>query len=261
MHISRRPFSISATLVFSLFTLAVMPFFIGAAGAEKKGFPFHSGEKLIFQARWGFIMAGSATLEVLPMTTIKGVKTHHFVMETETNEYVDLFYRVRERQDSFTDIAMTRSVLYKKRSEGNHQRDVVVHFDVERKEATYVNFGEKMAPVKILPGTFDPLALFYILRLHDLGENAEIEIPISDGKKMILAKAKVAKREKLRVSGKVYDTFLVQPEMKSLGSVFKDRGNTGLAIWFTADEQKIPVKIISRVGAAVFTFELTAVQN
>ena len=48
--------------------------------------------------------------------------------------------------------------------------------------------------------------------------------------------------------------------MESLGSVFKERENARLAIWFTADEKKIPVKIISRVGIGVFVFELTAVQ-
>ncbi|MBM4271738.1 MAG: DUF3108 domain-containing protein [Deltaproteobacteria bacterium] len=247
-------------LITAILLFSIIPSSIGAVGAEEKGFPFRPGERLTFQARWGFITAGSATLEVLPMTVINGVKTHHFVMETETNPYVDAFYKIRERQDSFTDSNMKRSILYKKRSEGNHPRDVVVQFDVGKNEASYVNFGERMTPVKILPGTFDPLALFFILRLYDLKENMEIAIPITDGKKMILAKAKISKRQKLVIAGNEYDTYLVEPEMESLGSVFKERENARLAIWFTADDKKIPVKIISRVGIGIFVFELATAQ-
>lgn len=248
--------------IFAIFTIVAGLFLcVNMSEAAKREYPFQPGEKLVYQARWGFLKAGKATLEVLPITMVNGVKTYHFVMETETNPYVDIIYRVRERQDSFVDLAMKRSVLYKKRSEGNHPRDVVVHFSEEKKEATYSNFGEPMQPVKILSGTFDPLALFFVLRIYDLKENENITIPISDGKKMILARAKVIRREKLKISGKEYDTFFIQPEMESLGSVFKDREHAGLAIWYSADTKKIPVRIVSKVGVGMFTFELMDTQS
>ena len=88
---------------------------------------------------------------------------------------------------------MTHSILYKKVSEGEHPRDVIVNFYWETLEATRSNFGEKMAPVHIVPGTFDTVSLYYVIRLKDIKENSLIEIPISEGDNNIMVKATVAK--------------------------------------------------------------------
>ena len=58
-----------------------------------------------------------------------------------------------------------------------------MQFNWEKGEAQRSNFGEKMAPIPVKPGTFDPLSVYYALRLHDLEENMEIEKPLTDGKK------------------------------------------------------------------------------
>ena len=62
--------------------------------ADKKP-PFYPGEKLTLQIKWGAIPEGEATLEVLPMQTINGIKSYHFLMTARTNPFVDLFYKVR----------------------------------------------------------------------------------------------------------------------------------------------------------------------
>ena len=136
---------------------------------------------MTYEGRWGPIPAGEVTLEVLPKETIDGVEAYHFAMITKTNAAVDLIYKIREREDSYVDVNMTHSILYKKREESKHPRDIVVNFDWEKREATRTNFGEKSPPIHILPGTFDPLALLFILRLQDFKENSVIEIPVTDG--------------------------------------------------------------------------------
>ncbi len=100
-----------------------------------------------------------------------------------------MFYKVRERQDSYTDIPMTRTLQYRKKSTGNHPRDVVVTFDWKNRTATYASFGNAEKPVEILPGCFDPLALFFVIRTHRLKLGDVIEIPITDGKKCITVRA------------------------------------------------------------------------
>jgi len=44
---------------------------------------------------------------------------------------------------------------------------------------------------------------------------------VSDGRKCIVGKAKVIKREKIKVKDTVYDTFLVEPDLEQLGGVFE----------------------------------------
>ncbi len=201
-------------------------------------------------------------MEVLPTVNINGIKTYHFAMITKTNEYVDLIYKVRERQDSYVDIGMTHSVLYTKQSEGEHPRDVVINFDWKKLEATRSNFGEKMVPVRIGPGTFDTLAMIFVIRVRDLKENSVLEIPITEGRNHIMVKATAVKREVIEIEAKKYEVIEIIPDMETLEA--QKAVNKGdiplLKIWFTADARKIPVKIQSKVRVGYFIFELVSVE-
>jgi len=224
--------------------------------AVEKAFPFDPGEKLTFQVRWSFIPAGEAVLEILPIETIDGVKSYHFVMTAQTYPFIDIFYRVRDRVDAYTDIEMTHSLLYKKQKAGKTKRNVVVNFDWEKQEAQYSNFGKKRKPISILAGSFDPLSVFYVFRLHDRKGNPEIKVPVTDGKKCVVGRAKIVKREKIKVASGTYDTFLVEPDLQHIGGVFEKSKHAKLKIWVTADKRRIPVKIKSKVIVGSFVAEL-----
>jgi hypothetical protein len=228
-----------------------------ASGVDRK-IPFHPGEKLTYEGTWGPIPAGEVILEVLPKEMIDGIETYHFAMTTKTNAAVDLFYKIRERQDSFVDSDMTHSILYKKRAENKHPRDVIVNFDWEKREATRINFGEKSPPIHILPGTFDPLALLFILRLQDLKENSVIEIPVTDGDTNYRVKATVGKRGNIEIQGDMHHAVEVTPDMERLQDVVRKSENPHLTVWYTADEKKIPLRIRSKVGIVSFVFELVS---
>ena len=248
-------------LILSFMLLMLLPSSLisGSARAIDGKIPFHPGEKLTYEGRWGIIPAGEIALEVLPMKIIHGIETYHFTMITKTNAAVDLLYKVRERQDSYVAADMTRSILYKKKTESKHPRDIVIHFNWEKLEATYANFGQNAAPVHILPGSFDPLALFFILRLQDLTENSVIEIPITDGNMNIMVKATIGKKDLIEIRGKMYPSVEVTPDMEQLENVVKKSENPQLRIWFSADEKKIPLKIQSKVGIVSFIFEFVSI--
>ena len=242
-------------------TFMTSPSFSDDTFAERKDIPFFPGEKFTFQARWSFIPAAKAVLEVLPIETLNGSNSYHFVLNVKTFPFADLFYKVRDRFDSYTDINMTHSLLYKKRTRGKRKKNVVVHFDWEKRETQYSNFGEKREPVLILPGSFDPLSVFYAFRLFDLHKGVEIQAPVTDGKKCVIGKAKVIKREKIRVSGKTYDTFLIEPFLEHVGGVFEKSKGAKLQIWVTADERKIPVRLKSKVVVGSFVGTLISYET
>ncbi|MFZ2394767.1 MAG: DUF3108 domain-containing protein [Smithella sp.] len=231
-----------------------------AAKEPDKVIPFHVGEKLKYNGRWGIIPAGELTLEVLPKEILNGVESYHFVMTTKTSKVVDLVYKIRERQDSYVDSGMTRSVFYKKKTESEHPRDENIKFDWENLKATYTNFGETRRPINISPGTVDPLSLFYVLRYQSLKENSEIIIPMTDGNLNIEVRAMVGKRSKVEIGEKTYDTIEITPNMNMLDKLDKDKvvkksDNPQLKIWVTADEKKIPIKIRTKVGIITFDFD------
>jgi Protein of unknown function (DUF3108) len=222
--------------------------------------PFQLGEKLTYRGTWGIIPAGELTLEVLPKEIINGIESYHFVMITKTSKLVDLIYKIRERQDSYVDTGMTHSIFYKKKTESQHPRDESINFNWEKLEATYTNFGQSKPPIRVVPGTFDPLALFYALRVQKLKENSVIHIPMTDGNNVsIEVMVNIGKRDVIEIEGKMYDTIEITPNMgmmDKLNKVVKKSDHPQLKVWVTADEKKIPIKIRTKVGIISFDFDL-----
>ncbi len=230
--------------------------------AEDKGSPFNPGERLTFALKWMFIPAGEAVLEVLPIETVDGNKSYHFLLTAKSNEFIDHFYKVRDRIDAYTDIKMTRSILYKKNQlEGKTHREIVVQYNWAKYKAQYSNFNEEREPIDLLPGTFDPLSVFYYMRFFGLEADLIIERPVTDGKKCVMGRAKVIKRERMRVDAGEFDTFLIEPELQHIGGIFKKSKDAKLRVWVTADDLRILVKAESKVVVGHFTAELVSAEG
>jgi len=152
---------------------------------------------------------------------------------------------------------MTHSVFYKKKQrEGRHIRDIIVEFDWRKNEAQYSNFGKKQKPIALMPGAFDPLSIFYYSRLFDPKKTRLIKRPVTDGKKCIIGLGRIIKRETIRVKSGKYDTYLIEPEMRHIGGVFKKSKDAKIKLWITADKHRIPIKIKSKVTVGSFIGEL-----
>ena len=224
--------------------------------------PFQPGEKLTFNLTWNLIPAGTATLEVLPVETMNGVESLHFVFTAKTTPFLDHIYKVRNRVDSYTDTNMTRSVLYKKTvQEGRRKADIEVTFNWEENLAQYSNFGVRKKPIPIQPGTFDPFSIFYYARMLDIGKGPEINQPVTDGRQFAIGAAKVIKRETINVPTGKYDAYLIEPDLKNIGGVFSKNPDAKIYLWVSADQHKIPVKVKSSVTIGSFVGELVSVEN
>jgi hypothetical protein len=221
--------------------------------------PFVPGEKLTFELKWSMIPAGTAVLEVLPVETVMGREVYHFVMTVKTNDFVDHFYKVRDRIDAYASVNMDRSVLYKKKQrEGRSRRDVAVLFDWQKHQAEYSDFGKKNKPITLMPGAFDPYSAFYFIRNFNWQEETEIQRPVTDGKKCIIGRARRIKRETITVPAGTFDTYRIEPDIEHVGGVFEKSRNAKIELWLTADQRRIPVRLRSRVVVGSFTGELVA---
>jgi hypothetical protein len=223
--------------------------------------PFTPGERLRFNLRWTVVPAGEAILEVLPIKTIDGQKVYHFRLTAESNAFVDLFYKVRDRIDAFASIDMTRAVrYYHKQREGDNRKDVEVQFDWQRELALF-NDGKTDRETEIRPGTFDPLSVFYYSRMADFKADGLIQCPVSDGKKCVNGQARIIKKETITVISGKYETYLIEPDLKHVGGVFEKSKDAKIRLWVTADEKHLPVKIASKVAIGSFVGELMAIEK
>jgi hypothetical protein len=245
-------FTVFFTTIFGIITLSTM------SDADERRIPFLPGERMSFQVRWAFIPAGEVVLETLPFDVVNGVKSYHFAMTARTYPLIDPFYKVRDRIDAYADAEMTHSVLYKKRQDGRSKRDIVVNFNWEKLEAQYSNFNTQIEPISISPGAFDPLSIFYAFRLFELKAGTKINAPVTDGKKFVNGEAIILNKEKIYVTEKWYETYLVEPDLEHIGGVFKKSEYAKLQIWVTADERRIPIRIKSKVVVGSFVAELVS---
>lgn len=220
---------------------------------------FVPGERLTFQMKWSFMPVGEAIMEVLPMKHMNGILAYHFSVAARSNSFVDVFYRVRDQIDAFSDKEMTRSIHYQQsQEEGNTRREVVVKFDLRKNQAEYSDFGRLLKPIPLLPGTFDPLSVFYYARVQQIEPGLIMEKPVTDGKRCVIGRATVIRREKIKIRGKTFDTFLIEPRCEEIRGVFEKSPGAKVEVWVTADDYKIPIRVKSKVIVGSFIGELVS---
>ena len=220
--------------------------FVPASVAKigRKSMPFQVGERLSFNIYWGFLKVGETVMEVLPNTIINGQTVQHFRLKTRTTPFIDWIYKVRSEIEAFTDLNMNRSILYKKKHrEANTHRDVVVTFDWENYKAAYVSFGKLEQDTEILPGAFDPLGILYYARTQNFSVTDKFERPVSDGKTCVIGRSSLLKKERIKIHGVFYDTYVIQPEMIGIEGLFEENQDARFTLWFKTDPTRIPVKI------------------
>lgn len=216
--------------------------------------PFRPGESQVYELRWGVIPAGFAELAVLPLADLGGRPAHHFQLSIRTNDFVDVFYKVRDRIEAFADLSLQESLLYRKsQREGRHEREEEVRFDNHQHLATYSNHGKLAPSIALMPGTIDPLTAVFFIRSQSLREGLEIVRPITDGKKNVTGVSRVLGRERLEVNGVYYDTFRVEPDLRDVGGLFEKSAKSRITLWFTDDARHLLVKVEGKVVVGSFT--------
>ncbi|MCP3872716.1 MAG: DUF3108 domain-containing protein [Desulfobacteraceae bacterium] len=228
--------------------------------AGEKVLPFSIGEHIQYTVRWEMIKAGEANFQVHDTTTVNGEKAYHFTLEVKSYSYVDMFYKIRDRHESFTDDAFCQSLLYKKTQSGKDKKQAEVQFDWVANTATYSNFGEKRDPIEVPLKTFDPLSSFYKMRTLDFKTDSNLSFSVTDGKKKFIQKGDVIKKEKITVPSGTFDTYVISPQVNHFSGVFKKSEDPSVKVWITADDKKIPVKIKVKVFIGSIIFDLVSVK-
>ena len=98
--------------------IIIMCFSSGYGVTSNKNIPFYPGEKMTFRVMWAFVVAGKVTIEFLPYEKFEDIDSCHFLFTARTSKFVDIFYRVRDRIESYTDIDLAHALFYYKFHKG-----------------------------------------------------------------------------------------------------------------------------------------------
>jgi hypothetical protein len=224
---------------------------------------FADGEELKFKLGWSLFRVAKATLTV-QQDTYDGNASLKISLNTRTNSFADAFYKVRNLSTSWVADDMSRSFEYAAvQREGDRDRNTQALFDTVSLTARYKNnkSGEHIGPVEILPGTFDPLGIVFFVRSLNFDVGDRIIIPTSNGKEFFYTFINVVKKVKKRFSFGEYEAYVLEPDIKDLGGVFKRSKDGHIRFYFSADERKLPLRMESEVAVGKFWAELVEVND
>lgn len=245
----------------SLLAASIAALILLAGPVKASQMPFIPGETLFFEVSWGIIPAGRAVLKAGLGHPEGSHEGFHFSVEAYTYPLIDIIYKVRDRIDSFTDKAIEKSIVYRFEGRGKRPKSWEVHFDWERLKARYTEGQRSREPIDILPGTLDPLSIFYAFRLQALSEGLSLSSPVTDGKRCVTGNARVLKKGTVKVPAGTFETYLVEPDLKHVRGIFEKSPGASIHVWVTSDGRSIPVRIKSKVIVGSFVAELISMQN
>ena len=73
---------------------------------------FSVGEKLNFAVSWQFIYVGTSSMEVRETAEIENRKAYHIVTEAKSAPFFDVFFKVRDINESWMDIESLCSLKF-----------------------------------------------------------------------------------------------------------------------------------------------------
>jgi hypothetical protein len=237
-----------------LTVLFLLPGWVTAEATKSR--PFNAGDHFYYDIKWGIFKVGEAEMLIEEAGADLSGELKYTLL-VRTTSWADTFYKVRNRIESTTDAKVTKSLRYtKNQKEGSREREIVVTFDWDKKQAQYANYGEKLEPIEITGNCHDPFSVLFAFRLEEFVLGKHIEIPVSDGKKSLMADIVVMEREQVKVKAGQFDCMRVRPDTKDLGGIFSKSKDSSMDIWFTNDKHKMIVKMSSSVSVGNFKVEL-----
>jgi hypothetical protein len=182
---------------------------------------------------------------------------------------VSLLYDVNnEFRSFFSPQSLCSQRMTKKIKEGRRQEDTLIVFDairnlalLDERDLRHANAPAKHAENEIPACVEDVVTAFYYLRRQHLEVGHTIEVPVNDGSKTQRVVVEVQAREKIQTPMRTFDAFRVEPTGINglLTGLLKSKGR--MLIWFSADNQQLPLRIKAMTSLGSITGTLRSVSH
>lgn len=221
----------------------------GGLSAQRPGprarVPFTVGEELTYRASFSGIDAGTASLRVERIDTVRGRPAYHVVLTIDGG--IPLF-KVRDRYDSWIDVESLSSLRYRQEiSEGPYRRTTA--YEIYPQRAEYQKNSEPIEPSVRKP--LDEIAFIYGVRAAglDTGTTSALQYFKPEGNPVTLMNLGP---DTVSVGAGTFAATAVRPSIRTEG-LFAE--STDARIWFSSDAKLYPLQIRTRFS--MFTIVLT----
>lgn len=216
-------------------------------------------ERLEYDISWGVIHVGTAYLQIDKIVTISSRPAYHIISGAKSASFIENFYHVSDRNESWFDVAELYSRgYYKKIQEGAHFFNEWVIFDNDAK----VFRGEKMnkkrvvAPVEgpLLGRVNDVLSGLYLVRAMEF-KPGTVQVITVNTKKNWDMNVKFRKREKESTPYGKFNCIQIEPQLGDDGLFVAKQGKKMLA-WITDDGLRLPLILKAEIFIGAITAKL-----
>jgi hypothetical protein len=219
---------------------------------------FKVGEELQYRVKYGFITAAEATLQVQDTDVeFNGQEVQHLIAQGKTSGTFDIFYKVRNRYDSYIDKGLLVPYLYTENiREANYRRNDKVRFYPDQQKIV----GNK-GTFKGAKQTFDLVSAYYFARSLNLtgisvGEYLKMNYFLDDG--VTELSIQYLGKERIKTSLGYFNCLKFSPSIQP-GRIF--RKDSKLYLWITDDGNRIPVKAQAEILIGSLTLEISGAKG
>jgi hypothetical protein len=218
---------------------------------QPKFFPFEAGEKAVYRAHWNGVPVGTAEIQTTPVT-IEGKKFYQVRVEAKTSKVLDMMWKMRDTISSTFDasaLAPSRYVFNQR--ENSRVVDTVAKYNPAMKKWVVERRQDGKKP-RIYEfesqNTVDPITAAYLARSADLKVGEKLLFNVFGGRYRYLLELAIDRKEPVELeSGKVIDAFKIVPKITNLDKAGSAKRMSEAAIWISADERRMPVKLTSKI--------------
>jgi hypothetical protein len=220
---------------------------------------FEVGETLKYKFKYGFFTGAEATLQVLRSDLkFDNHETYRLVAQGRTSGTFDIFYKIRNRYESYIDKDTFTPYLYIEdvNESDYHRTDKARFYPTEKKviakKGTFKTASEQF---------FDLVSAYYFSRNLDLssiniGDKITLNYFLEDG--ITPLTIEYVGKEKIKTSIGYFNCRKYSPSIQP-GRIF--RKSSRLYLWITDDNNNIPVKAQAELVVGSVTMELTSAEG
>jgi hypothetical protein len=218
---------------------------------------FKIGEELSYKLKYGFFTAAEANIKVMESDRKFEGQAFHIVADSKTAGTFDIFYKVRNRYETYVDRKTLQPYFYtenRKEASYRHSDNVTFNHNTDK-----ITADKGVFPMK--GKVFDFLSAYYFARSIDIskihiGDKFNLQYFLEDG--IHSMEITYAGKEKMDCSVGKFNCLKFNPTIIP-GRVF--RKSSKLYLWITDDKNRIPVKAHVELVVGSITMDLTGAKN
>jgi hypothetical protein len=211
-------------------------------------------EKFSYDIFWLGIYVGKAVLEAVDEGGVVRITS-----QVHSAPVISALYKVEDYAESRVKDGRPSNFRIRQH-EGRYRSDKETIFDADGGKIIYYDYLKGLKDVHPVTGGifWDVISGFYYLRTKGLESEKKVFVDIFDSNKVLNAEISVLGRERVKFGEGEIEAIIVRPVLKSEG-LFQNKGD--IRIWLSSDENRMPLKVETKVSIGKVTAELKQVET